>query len=226
MNAGKSTLESMSLALWYNQWTLSKFRKYLKGDILEIGFGIGNFTQELAKYGKIWAIDIEKDYIKSFKSANNIKVGLGNIESGKYFFSNLKFDSIVCLNVLEHIKEDELALKNIYKLLKPEGNLILLVPSNQFLYGAIDQSIGHYRRYQKLTLLEVLDKIGYLIKFNRQLNFLGGVGWFVSGKVFKDIVIEESKVKIFNRLAPLFLKLEEIIEPPFGTSILVIASKK
>ncbi|MDP2684909.1 MAG: class I SAM-dependent methyltransferase, partial [bacterium] len=57
-SAGGETLESMSQAVWYNRWTLNKFKKYLNGDILEIGCGIGNFTKELAKYGKVWAIDI------------------------------------------------------------------------------------------------------------------------------------------------------------------------
>src|SRR6266511_3871979 len=100
---GTSTLESMSQAGFYNQWTLNKFSKYLKGEILEVGCGIGNFTQTLSKFGNVTAIDIDQNLIKQFKDIENlnIKAGFGNIEKGEYFFKQKYFDTIVCINVLE-----------------------------------------------------------------------------------------------------------------------------
>lgn len=226
IHTGKQTLESMSQAVWYNQWTVDKFKDFLYGDILEVGCGIGNFIDFLAKFGNVWAIDIEKEYISKIKKENiKAKVGVGDIEKGKYFFNGQKFNSIVCLNVLEHIRNDQAALHNLNKLLKNKGKLILLVPAHQFLYGEIDRSIGHFRRYGKEKLHQDLKKAGFKIIKSNRLNFLGALGWFLAGRVLKETIVKQDKIKIFNLIAPLFLKLEGLIETPLGTSILVIAEK-
>lgn len=224
---GKDTLESMSQAVWYNQWTLKKFKSFLNGEILEIGCGIGNFTKSLTKYGKVWAIDIDPQGIEKTREVVNgrVRIGFGDLETNKFFFGNRKFDTIVCLNVLEHIKDDLKALKNLNKLLRPGGFLILLVPLHQFLYGQIDRSIGHFRRYSKSELNEILKKVGFKIIKSKRLNFLGGIGWFITGKILKENQVKEEKIKIFNFFAPLFLKVENLIEPPIGTSLLTIAQK-
>lgn len=227
MSNSQQTLESMNQAIWYNQWTLKKFVKYLRGDILEVGCGIGNFTNALTSYGRVFAMDIDKNYINQTKLLlNEGQVGVGDIERGKYFFGSQTFDSIVCLNVLEHIKNDKIALTNLLKLLKFDGTLILLVPAHPFLYGGIDKSIGHIRRYNKRELLQRMKNAGFKIILSRRINFLGAIGWFVAGKILKESKVENTKIKIFNFLAPLFLAVEDIIEPPIGTSILVIAQKK
>lgn len=220
------TLESMSQAVWYNRWTLDKFKKYLKGEILEVGCGIGNFTKSLREYGSLYAIDIDKNYINEVKKQANVKAGFGNIEIGRYFFGGRKFDVVVCINVLEHIKRDDQALKNLYKLLKNEGFLILLVPAHPFLFGEIDKSIGHSRRYIQEKLVRQLETFGFKILSYRKLNFLGAIGWYVSGRIFRESRVNEDKIKIFNFLAPFILPLEDLIEPTFGTSILIIAKKK
>lgn len=226
MSKGKLTLESMSQATWYNQWTINQFKSYLKGDILEIGCGIGNFTTYLERYGNIYAIDIEKNYINLTKKvAKKSSVGIGDIESGKYFFNQHIFDTIVCINVLEHIKNDHQALKNIYKLLKKGGHLIILVPSHQSLYGPIDKAIYHFRRYDKKRLIKEVSSLGISIIRSTRLNFIGGVGWWFAGKILKEDTIQNDKVKLFNIFGPPFLALENIIEPPFGTSILIIGKR-
>ena len=226
--SGSATLESMSQAVWYNRWTQYKFCKYLSGQILEIGCGIGNFSKYLLKYGKLTAMDINKDYIKEAKKKvdGQADVGFGDIEDGKYFFGGRIFDTVVCLNVLEHIKDDAKVLKNIYKLLAPGGILILLVPAHPFLYTIIDESIGHFRRYDREKLKKMLKISGFEISKIRNLNFIGSIGWYMAGRLFKDRQVSESKIKIFNLISPIFLLLEDIFEPPIGTSILVIARKK
>lgn len=223
----QKTLESMSQAVWYNRWTLNKFKKFLEGEILEIGCGIGNFSLTLTNYGRVWGIDINSKLIDIAKSKvkDKVKLGFGDIEEERYFFSNKKFDSVVCLNVLEHIKNDTLALVNIYKLLKRGGHLILLVPSHLWLYGEIDKSIGHFRRYNKTQLNQLIKSIGFKIIKSRKINSLGAIGWLIAGKLFKDNSVKEYKLKLFNILAPFFLSVENILEPPIGTSILVIAIK-
>lgn len=222
------TLESMSQAVWYNAWIFDKFADFLHGDILEVGCGIGNFTNLLTRFGDVWAIDVEKEYvIKTQKLLKEkAKIGFGDIENGKFFFGNQRFDTIVCLNVLEHIKDDESALDNFFRLLKKDGRLILLVPSHKFLFGEIDKSIYHFRRYNKSEICRRLEEIGLKINKSRRLNFLGALGWFIAGKILKETSVKENNIKIFNLIAPILLQFENLIEPPIGTSILVIAQKK
>lgn len=224
---GSSTLESMSQADFYNKWTLSKFDKYLKGEILEVGCGIGNFTSTLSKFGRVTAIDIDQTLIEKFKNGNNANVnaGYGDIEKGEYFFKEKAFDTIVCINVLEHIRNDTKALENMFKLLKDKGSLILLVPINNFLYGEIDKSIGHFRRYNPKDLLKKMQDLKYSIDFYKKINFAGAIGWFIAGKIFKYKQITENKIKLFNLISPI-LYLENLIEPPVGTSILIVAKKE
>ncbi|EKD90201.1 MAG: hypothetical protein ACD_31C00110G0002 [uncultured bacterium] len=227
MNCGKLTLESMSQAVWYNQWTIKKFEQFLKGDILEVGCGIGNFTSFLTKYGNVWAIDINEQYVTEAKKKVNgkVKIGIGDVEKGNYFFKGQKFDSIVCLNVLEHIKNDGFALKSLYNLLEKGGCLILLVPAHMFLFGKIDKSIGHYRRYNKQQLGDVLKGIGFKIIKARILNMVGAIGWWFASKVLSNGTVGVGKIKLFSFIAPFVLPMEDIIEPPFGTSILIICQK-
>lgn len=226
-DTGEETLESMGQAIWYNNWTMKKIVPYLKSDVLEVGCGIGNFTRTLTDYGRVWAIDIKESYISQLKKSagSKMNVGLGDIEKGKYFFDKRKFNSIVCLNVLEHIDNDNQALKNLYQLLSSNGVLIMIVPSHPFLYGSIDRLIGHYRRYTKEDVGEKLKLAGFNIIKSRRLNFLGAIGWFISGKILKEEKVKEGKIKLFNILAPFILPIEDWIEPLFGTSILVIAQK-
>lgn len=222
-----STLESMSQAVWYNRWTLNQFSKYLSGDILEIGCGIGNFSQYLINYGNLTAMDVNKEYVNEAKDKikGRGEIGIGDIERGEFFFKSKNFNSVVCINVLEHIKDDKKALNNIYNLLIPNGYLILLVPAHNALFNSIDNSIGHFRRYEKESLLNLLNECKFTILKCKSLNFVGGIGWFIAGKLFKDKTVSEGKIKIFNALSPFFLTLEKIITIPFGTSLLIIAKK-
>lgn len=221
------TLESMSQAIWYNRWALGKFKKYLNGRILEIGCGIGNFSKLLIKYGELTAIDVNKEYIGAARNEVNWEalIGVGDIEKGNYFFKKKDFDTVVCMNVLEHIKNDRKALKNIYKLLRQRGILVLMVPAQKFLYNSIDKSIGHYRRYEKNEMIRLLQNTGFEVINIRKLNFFGAIGWYIAGTLLKEDSISESKIRVFNTLAPFFLMYENFFEPQIGTTILAIARK-
>ncbi len=223
---GQETLESMSQAVWYNQWTIKKFESFLHGDILEVGCGIGNFTDKLTEYGRVFAIDYNQSYVSILKKdRHKYTAGLGDIEEGRFFFDSQKFDTIVCLNVLEHIKDDKKALENIFKLLKKDGHLILLVPAFNLLYGEIDRSIGHYRRYYKNQLIKQFQQLGFRLIKIRTMNLIGAIGWFVAGKILGRKTVDSGGVKLFSLFAPLFLPIEDIIEPPIGTSILAVVKK-
>lgn len=228
LHNGHATLESMSQAIWFNQWTFGLFRRYITGSVLEIGCGIGNFTGKLTDYKNVYAIDIEKHYVTAVKNKyakHDVHVGEGNIETNRFFFRKKSFDTHICLNVLEHIHDDTKALRNMYRLLSTGGHLVLLVPAHQALYGEIDRAIGHYRRYSLPELTEKLRGLGFHIVKSRNLNMLGAVGWFVAGKILREPTVDERKIRLFNIIARFTLPLENMIAVPFGTSILVVAQK-
>jgi len=222
MKTGEKTLEIMSTADWYNNWLLSRIGKYLEGDILEVGAGMGNFTFGLSRYGKVTAIDYNPDYTLSTSRKN---VNYGDIEKGKYFFGNKKFDSIVCMNVLEHIKDDKKALNNMFSLLKKNGKLILLVPAHKWAYGRMDKELGHFRRYSKSEVENKVLDSNFSILDLYYLNWLGLVGWYINGKILGRKIIPEKQLGIFDYIARPFLLLEELVHLPFGISTLVIGEK-
>lgn len=223
---GKSTLDIMGNAKWYNGYLLKSVSNYLKGNILEVGFGTGNYSMLLSKYGHLTAIEMNRDYINGIKKENNISFGYGDIEKGKYFFGeDNKFKTIICLNVLEHIKDDISALKNICKLLKSDGNLILLVPAHKTLFSGFDKSIGHFRRYAKSDLSEKFGKAGLTIKSLKHFNWLGAVGWFIFMKLMGKRSLPGKGVSFFDKIARYAISFEKNIEPPFGLSLVVVARR-
>lgn len=226
-HASLTTLESMSQALWYNRWTLASFAQYLKGRILEVGCGIGNFTPALSTFGHVWAIDIDHHAMTHTKKkvSSQVKVGRGDIEKNVYFFKRIKFDTIVCLNVLEHIRDDRIAMENMANLLVPGGYLILLVPIHPLLFGSIDTAIGHYRRYTSSGVIELLQQAGLTPVKKKKLNALGAIGWWMTGRVLKRPTVSDIQIRLFNLFSPILLPFENVIEPAWGTSILVIARK-
>jgi len=225
---GHATLESMGQAIWFNQWTYELFREYIEGTILEIGSGIGNFTKKLSLHRDVYAIDIEREYfpiIRKKLKKSGVRIGFGDIETGTYFFGKKTFDTLICLNTLEHIKHDVKALSNMHSLLRPNKHLILLVPAHQFLYSTLDKAIGHHRRYSFSNLIVKLKRAGFRILIKRRINMLGAVGWFISGKILKEDTIAERKILLFDRIAKYILPIERHIDIPFGTSLLIIATK-
>ncbi|MEK7113126.1 MAG: class I SAM-dependent methyltransferase [Patescibacteria group bacterium] len=223
---GEVTLEIMKRAGWYNKWLFSTFAKDLGGRILEVGGGIGNFTRLLKIKGEVWSFDINKGYINKLKKIIGDKAGFGDIENGKYFFGEKTFTNIICLNVLEHIKNDKKALENMNNLLAKDGKLVLLVPAHQPFRGSLDEALGHFRRYSKKGLSKKLALAGFRIYNLRYLNFSGGIGWFINSKVLGRKILSEKQLVFFDKMARPLLSLEKIIEPPFGLSILAVASKK
>lgn len=223
---GKQTLETMDFAKWYNRWLYRSFSHLSKGRVLEVGTGIGNFTK-IIKANEVYGIDQNRKYIKDLKKKfkGKVKVGYGDIEKGKYFFKNKMFDLVICLNVLEHIKDDRKALRNMNKLLKKGGSLVLLVPAHKLLMSNADKNLGHFRRYQKAGIKNKLKEAGFRKIDTKYLNWWGAIGWFFFVTLTGIEMIPRDKVGVFDRLGKFFLWPEKFINPPFGLSVFAIAKK-
>jgi SAM-dependent methyltransferase len=134
------------------------------------------------------------------------------------------FDTIICLNVMEHIKDDHVVLDNFYKALTPGGRAIILVPHDPDLYTDVDKTLGHYRRYTQEELAQKLQKAGFKVLRTWGFNRVGGLGWRVSGKLLGRKTLSAGQMKWFEILMPISRLLEKI---PFHshTSVICVGEK-
>lgn len=223
------TLQRMKKLRRYNQWIFLKFRPFLGKRVLEIGSGIGNITKFLLDRDLVIATDMEPKYLAllkntfgHYKKFRVESIDISGSEAGR--FQSDHIDSVICFNVLEHIEQDETALKNIFNLLEPGGRLLLFVPSHPWLYGSLDRHLGHCRRYGKKGLKHKLERIGFKVAFLEYFNRMGMLGWFLNSKILRKKRLPSFQLRIYNLLVPLF-KLEKFLPLPFGTSLLVVAEK-
>ena len=135
-------------------------------------------------------------------------------------------DTIVCLNVLEHIKDDDQALCNMNDILCKGGRLILLLPNIRFLYGKFDRALDHFRRYNKRSLSHKLKRSGFAVNRSFYINFLGIFGWFFYTNILKGGKFNSGDMKLYDKLFPLFYFSDKLMKPFTGLSIICICSKK
>lgn len=230
---GLEVLDAISGAHKFNKWMYETISPYCKGEILEIGSGLGNISRFFIEDNQdIHLSDIRDNYLSFLKNKFNLsnikisKIDIADVNFEKNYAHFLnKFDSIFCLNVVEHIKDDKLALSNILKMLKPAGQAVILVPAYQKLFNKIDTSLQHFRRYTKKTLKNI---VPYQANFLKSLYFnaMGIPGWFFWGKVFKQDLIHNGEMKLYDRFVPLWKLLDKLINRRVGLSVIVIFQKK
>lgn len=219
----------MSLAHNYSKWIISNFSSYIGKVIVEVGAGIGTYTQKLSEIGeRVFAVDINPQCIHSINlmMLPNVTTYCISIDSND--FTRLKEfhpDTVICINVLEHIENDMVALSNIAQVLKPGGKLLLIVPAFQFLFSKIDRTVGHHRRYTKKTLTDKLQAFFEIDKLY-YMNTTGVAGWFLN-KLFGKSKQSTKQVVFYDRyIVPVVSSIENKIHPPFGLSLVGICTRK
>ena len=226
-----SELEIMAGASNYNEWIWETIAPYIGNRVLEIGSGIGTFTEFLASKPMIIATDIAPNCIDHLKSrfANSRNVAIHELDIERIDFtewSNIKLDTVMCINVLEHIENDILALRNIHSILDTGGKLILMVPAFQCVYGTIDKFDGHYRRYSKVEVISKLSTAEFSIVQCHFFNSIGLLAWYYVNRVARSNRTSVTKVRMYDRFViPFLRRLESILNPPFGQSIIAVSQR-
>lgn len=233
---GLHTLKVISSSGYLNHWMFETILPYCSGEILEIGSGIGNISNcFIKKRVPITLSDIRKNYCEylSEKYRNEVFCkGVFQIDiAEKTFIAKYphligKFDTVFALNVIEHIKDDTLAIQNCYKLLKAGGSLVILVPTVKKLYNNIDKGLGHYRRYSGTELRQVIASNGFVVEELFYFNFVGIIAWFLSGNILKRKKIHNHQMKMFNFFIPLFRIFDKVTYRFAGLSLIAFAKKK
>ena len=224
-------LEIMAGAVNYRKWIYSRFDKYLGQRVIEIGAGTGNFTEFFLDREIVVPLDNYEPCVaymkRRFSGRENViplKMDISSPEA--LTLSRYRPDTVVCINVLEHVSDDAAAISNISKVLEKGGMFILLAPAFQFLYGSIDRLVGHYRRYNKRELKGKLTEAGFNIKEIFYMNSVALFGWFLNNRILKRREESLKQVLFFDRfIVPWLKNLEGIVRPPFGLSLVAVGER-
>ena len=211
---GAKILDSLAGTKRFNRWMADTVRPFVGTRVLELGAGIGNMTQHLARGRKIYvASDIDEEHMARlrvrFRGRPNLEIRRCDLCDAADFQPLLgSFDSVVCLNVVEHVEDDLGALRNIFSALKPGGRAIILVPQDQKAYGTLDEVLGHYRRYSEAQLRARMEEAGFEVERMLHFNRVTRPGWRFNGQVLKRRSFSRFQLKVFDTLVPLWRRID------------------
>jgi SAM-dependent methyltransferase len=214
----------------YYRWILRRFAPYLGRRIVEVGAGVGTFSRLLLdESGPDRLVLVEPaDNLapllrRRFDGDRRVEVVHGYLEEVP---PDVGADAIVAVNVLEHVADERAFLHAAARALAPDGFLLVLVPAGPWLFGALDEEFGHVRRYTRATLEQALDATGFRPRAIRYQNFPGIMAWFLLGRVLRRRTLPPGAVARYDRfVVPWLARLEEVWRPPFGQSLVAVASK-
>ena len=226
---GHAILYQLSQTHRFNTWMAETVKPWMGDSVLEIGAGLGNLTQKLTPRKSYTISDMDPlhlEYLRNrfrfFPSMEVRKVDLENPAD----FDPLegRFDSIVCLNVLEHVEKEGQALENMYRSLRPGGSAIILVPQGQWLFGSHDTVLGHYRRYSRKALIDRCERAGFVMQRAFSFNRVGLFPWFLNGRILHRKNFGKLQLKIYDSFIWLWRLVDRFLPWP-GLSIIGIAEK-
>ncbi len=211
-----------------NHWMFDTIKPFVGHDVLEAGCGIGNLSEMMLNKESLTCIDIDPLFVelisRRFSHLENftaIKQDIVELTPDKL---KKQPDTVICLSVLELVKDDEQALKNFYDVLLPGGNLILMVPQHDGLFSRLDTRFGHLRRYDKKKLEKTLEQCGFEVRVVKDFNRAGFIGWFIFSRVLQERELSGSMMWLFNHALPIAKRFEIFNFVP-GVSIVAVARK-
>jgi ubiquinone/menaquinone biosynthesis C-methylase UbiE len=217
----------MSRAKNYFAWQSRLVLPELGQRVVEIGCGIGNFTEQLLNRESVIAIDVEAGCIERllerYPNQPNLHTFIREAAGGLDDLKAFNPDSIVCLNVLEHIGDDATTLRNMASILPPGGAIVLIVPAFQALHGPIDRNLGHHRRYSRQSLARMAADANLSVRRMHYINFPGFFAWWINAHILHRKAQSEAQIEVFDRLiVPVISRVESLIHPPFGQSLFCV----
>jgi SAM-dependent methyltransferase len=228
---GATILDSLAQTPRFNAWLASVVSPHLGSRVLELGAGIGNLTMHLCRRKQLYvASDIEPEHVARlrtrFQERPNIQIHDCDLVNADHFelLHGYGIDSVVCLNVLEHVEDDAAGLRNIYTALEPGGRAVILVPEGQSIYGTLDVVLGHFRRYSEDELRSRLKEAGFTVEQILKFNRITRPGWYLNGTLLKRKTFSRLQLSVFNALVPVWRRIDRFL-PWRPVSLIAIARK-
>lgn len=233
--AGKD-LEAMSFAVNYHRWILSVFEPYLGTRIVEVGAGTGSFSELLVER-PLHSLSLVEPSTAMYEQLCR-RMEKSNSRSNLKFYNDIfqnvadqikttdTPDSIIYVNVLEHIADDSHELRVINNTLDSRGRVFIFVPALRWLHGSMDRQLDHCRRYTRSELEKKCTDAGFEVIASRYFDVLGIVPWWVKYKLLRSNNMEPGAVRFYDRrVVPLAQTIESTITPRLGKNILLVAEK-
>lgn len=214
-----AALEALAQAPRFNQWMADTLLPYVRGDILEIGAGIGNLTNLLATANRYVAVDIDAENLAQLKTRlshlSNLVVVAGDATNVSHLESfRQQIDTVVCLNVLEHIEADDTALGNMYSCLRSGGRALILVPQGMGAFGTLDEMLNHCRRYSRPELERKMISAGFRVEQVIEFNRITYPGWLLNGRILRRRKLSRAQLRLFDLLVPLWRRIDHYLPWP------------
>jgi glycosyltransferase involved in cell wall biosynthesis len=229
-DSGPQNLDALALAPKFNRWMAETIAPWAGKKVLEIGAGGGNMTRELCPRRRRYvATDIDVEHLAQLRNGfghrPSMQVALLDAMNADHFTPFVEqFDTVVCLNVLEHIEDDLGSLRRMYSLLEPGGRLLLLVPNGPEAYGTLDLAVGHCRRYTRASLTDVVKGAGFELDEMLPFNHVSWPGWRFTGQVMKAKILSPMGMRAFDRMVWLWRRIDNSL-PWQPTSLIAIARR-
>ena len=228
--SGQAILDAFAHTPKFNRWMADTIRPYVGKRVLEIGAGMGNLTRQLVSGRQLYcATDIDEEHMTRLRTRTQHRTNLAvrrcdaaNPEDFVPFAGQM--DTVICLNVLEHIPDDRLTLENIHSALMPGGRAIILVPQDQRIYGAMDEALGHCRRYSQAQFRAVIEDAGFRVERILEFNRVSRPGWYINGRILKKPTMSRRALRLFDHLVWLWRRTDAWLPWP-SVSIIAICVK-
>ncbi|MBX3169517.1 MAG: class I SAM-dependent methyltransferase [Candidatus Eremiobacteraeota bacterium] len=223
-----SELELFAQARNWKSYFCTQIKPFLGSEVVEVGAGLAGTTRVLLSDGarhQRW-VCLEPDpelceHIEPGRLPSFVEVQCSTLEP----MADASFDSILYIDVLEHIEHDRAELESALRRLRPGGHLIVLSPAHQFLYSPFDQAIGHFRRYSR-TALEACGPPGSRLVRSRYLDSLGFFLSLANSRMLRQSMPTPRQVAFWDKVVvPISRRLDPLLGYHFGKSVLCIWQK-
>ncbi len=225
-----SELDALAQARNYYAWVLRQFAPFLGPSVVEVGAGIGTFSQFLLSVPRVRELTAKEPASNTFPVLERRFLGDARVRTLQGYLSDhyrtLSADAIVAVNVLEHVSDDRGFLRHARESVAVGGSLLLFVPALPSIFGTLDHAFEHQRRYTRATLRDTITSAGWKVHRISYMNVPGIAAWFLAGRVMRKTSIAVSEARAYDRLViPWLSWLEERVKPPIGSNLLAIARK-
>ncbi|HEX8392425.1 MAG TPA: class I SAM-dependent methyltransferase [Longimicrobium sp.] len=223
-------LDALAGAHNYYGWITQRFAPWLGSRIVEAGAGIGTFAGHLraaAPHARLTLVEPAQNNWPHLRARFAADPGVRTLRG---YLADAggpaSADTVVAVNVMEHVRDDAGFLRDAHRLLEGGGHALLFVPALPAIYGTLDEAFEHVRRYTRPELQARLREAGFSIVSARYTNFPGILAWWLSGRVLRRRTVSAADARLYDRwMIPWISRLERVWNPPAGQSLIAIARK-